>query len=389
MRLFAVSLVIAVACSKSKAPPAAGSADPMKPAEPAAAPVVMPPGLGTKIAPPAAVEGYRTIAPQRMRHSSVRGDFRVYRTSAGIVASWKTLLSARTVDGKPMWKKEDQGRAVAVSPDGSKIVTNNDAGELLILDAKTGTPVGAATQLGGRGDSAREGVWVSAFTWMPDGKRILALDSKHIYVVGADGAVQKELPVKCKEDCFFTSAVAVSNDEAIVCDGSGTSSGQLLKIKVADGSTVAAVDYYGHDLDLSADRTAFVADGSNELSLVDSATLKPRWTAPIPGFHGVKMKADSEGYTEWKAVPKLSPDGKFIVVNDSAGRLWVLDAKTGAPLIGYPTELVDFVEDVMWLDGATLVALDNPGHVVRISGTPATKVWSEMDGPESAQWDEP
>ena len=45
------------------------------------------------------------------------------------------------------------------------------------------------------------------------------------------------------------------------------------------------------------------------------------------------MKADSEGYTEWKAVPKLSPDGKYIVVNDSAGRLWVLDAKNGAPLI--------------------------------------------------------
>ena len=101
------------------------------------------------------------------------------------------------------------------------------------------------------------------------------------------------------------------------------------------------------------------------------------------------MKADSEGYTEWKAVPKLSPDGKYIVVNDSAGRLWVLDAKNGAPLIAYPIELVDFVEDVMWLDGATLVALDNPGHVLRISGTPPTKVWSEMDGPEAGQWDEP
>lgn len=391
MRLMALTLVIAAACSKSKAPPAAGSgsAETPKPAELPPAPVVVPPGLGAKVAPPAPVEGFRTIAPQRMRHSSVRGDFRVYKTSAGIVVSWKTLLSARTVDGKPMWKKEDQGRAVAVSPDGSKIVTNNDAGELLILDAKTGTPSGAATQLGGRGDSTRESVWVSAFTWMPDGKRILALDSKHVYVVGADGAVQKELPVKCKGDCFFTSAAAVSNDEAILCNGSGTSDGQLLKVKIADGSTVAAVDYYGHDLDLSADRTVFVADGSNELSLVDAATLKPRWTAPIPGFRGVKMKADSEGYTEWKPVPKLSPDGKSIAVNDSAGRLWVLDAKDGAPLIAYPIDLVDFVEDVMWLDGATLIALDNPGHVLKIAGTPPAKVWSEMDGPESANWDEP
>ncbi|MEO7095145.1 MAG: hypothetical protein ABI175_17930, partial [Polyangiales bacterium] len=347
------------------------------------------PGLGAKVAPPTPVEGYRTIAPQRMRHSSVRGDFRVYRTAAGIVTSWKTELSARTVDGKPMWKKEDQGRAVAISPDGSKIVTNNDAGELLILDAKTGTPSGAATQLGGRGDSAREGVWISAFAWMPDGKRILALDSKHLYVVGADGAVQKELPVKCKEDCFFTSAAGVSNDEAIVCNGSGTSAGQLLKIKVADGSTVAAVDYYGHDLDLSADRSAVLVDGSNELSLFDTATLKPRWTTPLPGYRGIKMKADSEGWTEWKSVPKLSPDGKYIAVNDTAGRLWVIDAAGGSPLFAYPTELVDFVEDAMWLDGATLIAIDNPGHVLRIQGTPAKAAWSEMDGPAAASWDEP
>ncbi len=388
MRLFALSLVIAVACSKSKAPPAAGSAETTKSAEPAPAPAV-PPGLGAKIAPPAPVEGYRTIAPRRMRHSSVRGDFRVYRTAAGIVASWKTLLSARTVDGKPMWNKEDQGRAVAVSPDGAKIVTNNDAGELLILDAKTGAPSGKATQLGGRGDTTRENVWISAFTWMPDGKRLLALDSQHVYVVGADGAVQKELTVKCKEDCFFTSAVAVSNDEVILCSGSGTSSGQLLKVKVADGATVVAVDFYGHDLDLSADRSVFVADGSNEVSLVDVATLTPRWTAPLPGFRGVKMKADSDGWTEWKPVPKLSPDGAYIAVNDNAGRLWLLDAKDGKPVIAYPTELVDFVEDVMWLDAATLIALDNPGHVLRIAGTPPRAVWSEMDGPESAKWDEP
>jgi tricorn protease-like protein len=98
---------------------------------------------------------------------------------------------------------------------------------------------------------------------------------------------------------------------------------------------------------------------------------------------------DPTRYTEWKPVPKLSPDGKYIAVNDNAGRLWLLDASDGKPVIAYPTEVVDFVEDVMWLDGATLVALDNPGHVLRISGTPPRAVWSEMDGPESANWDEP
>jgi hypothetical protein len=67
----------------------------------------------------------------------------------------------------------------------------------------------------------------------------------------------------------------------------------------------------------------------------------------------------------------------------------VLDARDGKPLIAYPTELIDFVEDVMWLDDATLIALDNPGHVLRLAGTPPRLVWSEMDAPQNAKWDGP
>jgi len=133
-----------------------------------------------------------------------------------------------------------------------------------------------------------------------------------------------------------------------------------------------------------------VVDGSNEVAAFEPATLKPLWATPMPGFRGVKLTTSSEGSSfEWKAMPKLSPDGKYVVVNDTAGRLWLLDAKTGAPAFAYPMELIDFVEDVMWLDGATLIAIDNPGHVTRITGTPAKVVWSEMDGPEDAEWDGP
>ena len=374
--------------SGSSAGSAAGSAE-TKPAEP---PPVVPPGLGgAKVELPPATTELRTLKPpQRFRHSSVRGDFRVYRTSAGIVTSWKTVLSARSLDGKPMWKKENQGRAVAVSPDQKSLVTNNNDGELLILDAAKGTPIGAPVTLGGSGDDKHKDVWISAFAWTPDGKHILALDSKHVYLLDGKGAVEREVPIKCKQDdCFFTSAAALSNDEVIIATASGTSTGQLLKIKLADGSTLAAADYYGHDVDLSADHTQLVVDGSNELAAFDPATLAPRWTAPMPGFHGVRLTTSAEGSSfEWKAVPKLSPDGKHVVVNDTAGRLWLIDGKTGAPELAYPTELIDFVEDVIWLDNGTLIAVDNPGHVMRIAGTPAKAVWSEMDGPQDAEWDQ-
>lgn len=382
--------VLVAACGKSgsksssssgsgSGAPAAGSAD---------VNAVVPPGLGgAKVELPPATTELRTVKePTKFRHSSVRGDFRVYKTSAGIVVSWKTMLSARSLDGKPMWKKENTGRAVAVSPDQKSIVTNNNDGELLILDASTGTPAGAPVQLGGSADTKHADVWISAFAWTPDGKHILAVDSKHVYVLDAHGAVERELTIKCKDDsCFFASAVAVSNDEAIITNANG----QIMKVKLADGSTLATADFQGSDVDVSADHTQLVVDGPSQVAAFDTATLAPRWTTPMPGYHGVRLPTSSEGSSfQWKAVPKLSPDGKHVVVNDAAGQLWLLDAKTGAPELAYPTELVDFVEDVIWLDGATLIAIDNPGHVMRISGTPAKAVWSEMDGPADAEWDQ-
>jgi WD40 repeat protein len=383
-------VVLVAACGKSGSKSSSSSSGAGSGAAAGSATVsaVVPPGLGgAKAALPPATTELRTVQePQRFRHSSVRGDFRVYRTSAGIVVSWKTMLSARSLDGKPMWKKENQGRAVAVSPDQKSIVTNNRDGELLILDAGTGTPAGAPVQLGGPADTTHTDVWISAFAWTPDGKHILAVDSKHVYLLDAHGAVERELPIKCKDDsCFLASAAAVSNDEAIVTNANG----QIMKVKLADGSTLATADYQGNDVDVSADHTQLVVDGPSEVAMFDAATLAPGWSTSMPGYHGVRLPTSGEGSSfQWKAVPKLSPDGKHVVVNDAAGQLWLLDAKTGAPEIAYPTELVDFVEDVMWLDGATLIAIDNPGHVMRISGTPAKVVWSEMDGPEDAEWDQ-
>lgn len=381
MRLSVVWVVAVAACGKSDAPPVSGSAK----AEPPPLPVLVPPGLGARVELPPPVDGIepRMIEPRRFRHSSVRGDFRVYRTAAGILAAWKTRLSARSFDGKPLWKREGQGRAVAISADGAKLVTIDDGGELLVLDAKTGAPLGAATHLGG----GENHVWINAFAWLPDGKHILALDSEHVYLLRGDGTRERELGLTCKEDCFFTSAVAPSNDEAIVTNSQ--SSGQVMRIKIADGKTVDAADYQGADVDLATDGTVFVTDDSRGVALFDTATLKPRWSIEMPGYRGVRTTRSGESLEMWKSMPKLSPNGKYVAVNDYAGRLWVLDARDGKPLIAYPTKLIDFVEDVMWLDDATLIALDNPGHVLRLAGTPPRVVWSEMDAPENAKWDGP
>lgn len=345
--------------------------------------------MGAPPALPEAVTGYRKVPTGKFRHSSVRGDFRVYKTASGILVSWKTLLSARTLDGAQMWKRENQGRAVAVSPDGTRIVTNNDDGETLILDAKTGEPVAGPVSLGGSSDSAHAGVYISAFAWTADAKSIVAVDSVHVYLLDAKLAVQSELKLPCGDSCFFASAAGVSNDEILLANAPGSSGSTIYRVHLPDGKIVKQAEFYGHDIDLSKDGKTFAIDGDAAAAVFDTASLAPVWQQELPGYRGVQPANWSEGsYAQWKTQAKLSPNGKYVAINDVAGRLWLLDAKTGAPVLAYTTELVDLVEDVMWLDDATLIAIDNPGNVLRISGTPAKVAWTQMDGPADGKFDE-
>lgn len=402
MRRTTILLALAfVACSKkSSAPkkedkPAASHDAAVKAAAPdaaAAAPdaapkPMSPPGfVENGPAPAEAPAGPRVVPPRKFRHSSVRGDFRIYVTKSGLVTSWHTLLSARTLDGAPAWKHDNLGRAVAVSPDGTRIVANNDAGDLKVLDAATGEPATPPTRLGGRDDPDSAGIYISAFAWTPDGQHIIAVDSKHVFVLKPDGTVDHELPVCADGNCFFSSAAAASNEEIILVDANAG----LRRVKLADGAVVATGDYQGADAELSRDGKYALIDGNQQLALFDAATLAPVWTAAMPGAKGVAFAADAPyANVQFKSMPKLSPNGSFVAVNDQAGALWLLSAADGKPLVAYPDDVIGFVEDVTWLDDGTLLAIDNDGHVRRIAGTPAAVVWSQDDAPEPEQWDEP
>ncbi len=84
----------------------------------------------------------------------------------------------------------------------------------------------------------------------------------------------------------------------------------------------------------------------------------------------------------WKPLPKPSPDGRVVAVNDRSGRLWLLSATDGQPLLAYPRTLVNFVEDFAWGGDSLLYVIDNAGRVIRLEGTPARVVWSVDDAPE-------
>jgi hypothetical protein len=153
---------------------------------------------------------------------------------------------------------------------------------------------------------------------------------------------------------------------------------------------VATGTYQGADADLSRDGKHLLVDGSGELAMFDAATLAPVWQAPVPGHKGVAFDASAEyAKVMFKTMPKLSPDGAHLAVNDQAGQLWLLAAGDGKPLVAYPQDVIRFVEDVAWLDAGTLLVIDNAGSVARLAGTPPKLVWSQPDAPEPEQWDEP
>lgn len=313
--------------------------------------------------------------PMRFRHSSVRGDFRVYPVSGGLVTSWKNELSGRSRDGHQLWRDPDYGRAVAISPDGTRAIANNDDGDIVIFDAASGATLAS----GGLGvATGYDDVYVSAFAYTPDGQHILAIDSKHVYLLHADATFDRELP-SCP-GCFLVSAVALSDTEALLSDANGS----LLRFRLSDGKVLARTSYQAHDLDLSPDRKRVITDGYGAVAMYDAHTLQLVWDAPIPGEQGVPAGGGTE---QWKPVPKFSPDGTEVTVQDLAGRLWLLDARNGHPMYELPREVANYVEDFTWLGRSTLAIIDNPGRVIVTAGIPPVVLWSRDDAPMTSDWD--
>jgi WD40 repeat protein len=306
------------------------------------------------------------------RWSSVRGDFRVYKTAAGLVASWKTLLSARTRDGRQLWRKDGFGIGVAISPDGKRVLANNKK-QIAIFDAATGAVI-ASGQLGDEYHPKH----IDAFAWTPDGRHIIGVSPNHVYVI--DEHVQLERELNVPGGGFFTAVVAPSNDEILLAAHS-----DLLRVRLADGTVLGRTGDDAHDIDLRGSTcviNGYVAgyEGRDRLLLVDTS-LKPIWRAWLPGERILRspQQKDGEG-THFVPIPKLSPDGKTIAVNGADGTFWLLNATDGKTRLRYPPELADLVEDFAWLDDDTLVVLDNPGRISAI-GSASRKIWSFDDAP--------
>src|SRR5262249_54046975 len=138
------------------------------------------------------------------------------------------------------------------------------------------------------------------------------------------------------------------------------------QVELGTGKPLASVTM-PHPADVFYSRGGewFVLQHSSGFSVHDSKTLLPIHHMDYPGKLGVKAAGAQGSGEHFKPLPKLNPARNLLVLNDQSGQLWklALPSLTGAPVA---RDVVDYVEDFVWLDDSTVLAINNDTRICRV-----------------------
>jgi WD40 repeat protein len=287
--------------------------------------------------------------------------------------------------------------AVAVSPDGTRIVTASRDKTARVWEAATGKEI---ARLEGHGD------YVTSAAWSPDGTRIVTGSSDKTVRVW-DAKTFAEIAI-LKGHTDFVTSVAVSPDGTRIVTGSFDKTARVWDAKTGDalavlighagwvGSVVVSPDG-AHIVTGSHDGTAQVWDAKTGAELaalkghtgnVTSVAVTPDGTRIVTGSEDktarvwdAKTFAELvilEGHTKEVHCVAVSPDGTRIVTGSSDKTVRVWDIKTGAELLTLNSH-TEYVSSVaITPDGSRLVTG---------SGDRTARIWNAKLGPEIAVLD--
>jgi hypothetical protein len=305
--------------------------------------------------------------PLHNRHSSVKSDFRLLRLKDGVVATWKSELSARDLSGSQRWRLPGWGRSFTLSPDGTKLLVSNDSKELGVVDVATGALTAGPHPMT---------KWPGDLAWLPG----------EALVVGTDEGIQTLQP------SFFPIGVSFGGDTYV--GGVAASAGKqyfasypnsnVLKWSEVPAGEVGKLDLQGAgDILPSQDGTVLAVRGHDEFHLVSvnsaTHTLKLIRTVKVPGLKGTRHFGQEEhSSTRFEPMPRVADDNQRVLCQDGSGQLYLLD-KGGKPFYVWPREVVDQVEDTCWVGAEEFLALTNDGRVLKLSTKGGPAAWAQQD----------
>lgn len=316
---------------------------------------------------------YHVLDEEReFRHSSVRGDFRIFSLPGGFGEGWKDTFIARGADGGKLWSLDGFGRTAAISPDGSKLAVADGNQRIALVDPESGEFVVEPISLGS---------YIDNFAWLENGDLVAAAHDT-LYVLDAEGQQKASYNAlddgrDDPEDIFISGVAAASGSTFFVIDSNAST---VSRVDAADGSAQHAANVrYPSDIYRSVDGSRYVIDSDDRVSIYDD-NLGALVDFEVPGKRGVRFIGQTEhSYNAWKPMARLSPDNERMLLNDRSGQLWLMDATDGSPLRRYSREILDYVEDTHWIDDETFAAITNDGklHIVEVDGF--MPVFSEQD----------
>lgn len=313
---------------------------------------------------------------QPYNRNTVGALFRMHPLPDGFVTTWRSFCVARNRDGSLRWRLEGWGKYLAVSPNGRLLaITREGKPTLAIVDAGTG-----AIRL--ETEPLARYLWQP--TWTADGERIVVIGDEELIVLDRSGVVLRrinEFPGDVPHP-VLASLLTMPDGRLLI---SHPNAKLLLVYDEINDSLTAVEEKYANNLFL-APSGKFVwsgATGGAYSSAVPS--LEPAGWFRMPGKLGIRAadQADDFSYIQFQPIPRPSDDDKLVLINDRTGQLWLVSAGKGTAYHRWPREVVDAVEDTLWVAGDAFLVASNDYRIRKLSFYSERPEFEVSDRPRS------